>query len=557
VRFFKKIFKMSAFAFVCAIVLQETTVAQTQAASDATIRGIVTDSDGKPIRGALVKATAEGKSTSRYTAADGHYELTVAPGPYRLSAEAYGFAAKRQAMDSIETGATNFSLTASWNVTRLSGADIDQLIPDTPKTNLVKTSCQLCHSLDLLLGRRGHTAEQWKAYLETPQMLQRMGKDMRMSPLRWDVLTKELERLFGPDAEYFGPDAEPPARELAKHPDMAPEVAKATFHEYRVPDWTWTMTHSLKVDANGEVWLAGYDPKTNAVIRFNPTTEQFKLYPIPTPGMHPHTPCVSSDGRVWMALDEPGEVKAVVVDPKTDQLVELKWPEKRPGTHNCAEDADGNMWFSSLGDPNEGFYRYDVKNDEWRAFPFKLPASYPPGSRKLRGLAEGEPVPAVTAGIYGLQIDSQGGVWGSVFNFGMLVRVDPKTGATKEYYPPDTPEIRGFIVDSKDNLWFGNYDNHKLGMLDPKTGQFTFYQPPTPKSTPYGFVEDRRRGYIWFGDHNGNNVTRFDPKTLRFVEYPCPSRNVNSRLGIGIDPQGRIWYTQWILGGFGVLDPGE
>jgi streptogramin lyase len=52
-------------------------------------------------------------------------------------------------------------------------------------------------------------------------------------------------------------------------------------------------------------------------------------------------------------------------------------------------------------------------------------------------------------------------------------------------------------------------------------------------------------------------MTRFDPKTETFVEYPFPSRNVNPRLGIGIDPQGRIWYTQFMNGSIGVLDPGD
>jgi streptogramin lyase len=51
-------------------------------------------------------------------------------------------------------------------------------------------------------------------------------------------------------------------------------------------------------------------------------------------------------------------------------------------------------------------------------------------------------------------------------------------------------------------------------------------------------------------------MTRFDPRTETFVEYPFPSRNVNPRLGIGIDPQGRIWFTEFMNGRIGVLDPG-
>jgi hypothetical protein len=60
-------------------------------AADAVIRGVVTDSASKPIAGALVKANVGPKSTSRYTAADGRYELSVPPGKYELVVEAFGF----------------------------------------------------------------------------------------------------------------------------------------------------------------------------------------------------------------------------------------------------------------------------------------------------------------------------------------------------------------------------------------------------------------------------------------------------------------------------------
>ena len=62
------------------------------AASDATIKGVVTDGAGKPVRGATVKATLGIKSISRFTQADGRYRMSVAPGTYDVSVEAYGFA---------------------------------------------------------------------------------------------------------------------------------------------------------------------------------------------------------------------------------------------------------------------------------------------------------------------------------------------------------------------------------------------------------------------------------------------------------------------------------
>ena len=524
-------------------------------AADAVIRGVVTDSAGKPIAGVLVKANVGPKSISRYTAADGRYELSVPPGKYELAVEAFGFGAERRSIDAPPRDSTNIALTQRWSVTQFTGADIDQLIPDHLPGQMLKSMCINCHALDVMLRRRGATAAQWRAYVEK-QMPVRIGRPFTASDAEWKVLGAELERWFGPKGQYFGPGAEAPKASQVSHAKLAPEVARATFYEYTLPN-ARSMPHSLTVDGAGRVWISGWDSATNAVLKFDPSTEQFRTYPVPTANAVPHTPCVTRDGRVWMALNARGVAKVAMIDPKTDQLVEVNWPAKMPGTHNCQEDRAGNIWFSSLGESDEGFYVYSPRTQQFRSYKYQLPAAYPAGSKALLDHADGDPAPAVRAGLYDAKVDSAGRGWGVAYSMGMIVSVDPKTGETKNHFAPGTPHIRGVHVDSRDNVWFGAFDNHKLGKLDPRTGRFTFYQPPTEKASPYGFVEDPRTGYLWFGDLNGNNITRFDPKTETFVEYPFPSRNVNPRLGIGIDPQGRIWFTEFMNGRIGVLDPGD
>src|SRR6202040_374605 len=71
-------------------------------ASEAEIHGVVTDNAGKPVRGALVKATTSDKSVSRFTQKDGRYEITVPAGSYDVTVDAYGFAPKRQAKDTTQ-----------------------------------------------------------------------------------------------------------------------------------------------------------------------------------------------------------------------------------------------------------------------------------------------------------------------------------------------------------------------------------------------------------------------------------------------------------------------
>jgi hypothetical protein len=90
--------------------------------ADATLRGVVTDAAGKPVRGAVVKATLGPKSISRFTQNDGRYEIPVAAGTYQMSVDAYGYGVKFQTKDTAQPGDTNFSLTPKWDVTRLTGA---------------------------------------------------------------------------------------------------------------------------------------------------------------------------------------------------------------------------------------------------------------------------------------------------------------------------------------------------------------------------------------------------------------------------------------------------
>src|ERR1700681_4534303 len=81
-------------------------------ASDAVIKGVVTDSAGKPVRGAMISAAAGIKTISKFSQKDGRYEIPVAGGTYEVAAEAYGFGVKRVTVDTAKPGAINFKLTA-------------------------------------------------------------------------------------------------------------------------------------------------------------------------------------------------------------------------------------------------------------------------------------------------------------------------------------------------------------------------------------------------------------------------------------------------------------
>jgi len=133
--------------------------------ADASLRGVVTDTSGKPVRGAIVKATLGPKSVSRFTQADGRYEIAVAAGIYQMSVDAYGYGVKFQTKDTAQPGDANFTLTPKWDATRLTGADMTPLVPDDAPGKLLKSACIECHDFSVVIRRRGMTSAEWQSFL--------------------------------------------------------------------------------------------------------------------------------------------------------------------------------------------------------------------------------------------------------------------------------------------------------------------------------------------------------------------------------------------------------
>jgi virginiamycin B lyase len=513
-------------------------------ASDLVIRGIVTDSAGKPIRGAIVKASAGILAVSRYSQNDGRYEISVPAGTYDVSAAAFGFAGKKQ---TAQRGDTNFQLAPRVDVALLTSAEMDSLLPDNQDTKLLRATCTGCHNLDTILHRRGMTSQQWQDFVQN--MTQDRMPQPRFSARQLSVLGPMLEKYFGPDAAYFGPDADAPKLDQIKHAALSDEALKATIREYKVPT-AGAWTHSLAVDATRDIaWFAEYDNQSNKVGRFNIASETFQEYPVPTPRAGPHTPAVGPDGRVWMTLNGGVPAKLVSVDPTTNQLKQYSWPEKKAGTHTVAVAPDGNLFFSAMSSPDE-FLSFNVKTEQFKAYRHALPTAYPEVSAGAYEQLDTKPV-GIT---YDVAVDSHGDAWYTEIMLGTIARLDPQTGEVSEYKPPDTPNMNGIMVDAQDNVWFSNFMGNKLGKLDVKTGKFTMYQPPTLKAKPYGIIMDKKNGYIWFADYGGNNITRFDPRTAQFVEYPIPTRGADPRF-VGLDSKGRLWFAEWWNSRIGVVDP--
>jgi virginiamycin B lyase len=158
-------------------------------------------------------------------------------------------------------------------------------------------------------------------------------------------------------------------------------------------------------------------------------------------------------------------------------------------------------------------------------------------------------------GPHGLVEGADGNIW-FTGNFRSLIgKLDPKTGTVTEYKLPD-PAARdphSLTFDRNGILWFTVQNGNFVGRLDPKTGDISLTKSPTANSRPYGILVNSK-GIPFFVEFGVNKVASIDPQTMRITEYDLPDPAARPRR-LAITPDDAIWYTDFARGFLGRLDP--
>jgi virginiamycin B lyase len=120
-------------------------------------------------------------------------------------------------------------------------------------------------------------------------------------------------------------------------------------------------------------------------------------------------------------------------------------------------------------------------------------------------------------------IASDGAVWWTGMWANVLGRVDPKTGAIKEF-PLKTPRSgpHGLTEDKDGNIWFTGNQAALVGKLNPKTAEITEYRMPDPAARdPHTPLFDPK-GNLWFSLQNAQMVGRLNPQSgeIKLVKMP-------------------------------------
>jgi virginiamycin B lyase len=101
--------------------------------------------------------------------------------------------------------------------------------------------------------------------------------------------------------------------------------------------------------------------------------------------------------------------------------------------------------------------------------------------------------------------------------------------------------------DSRGNVWYSTHRSSYVGRLDPKTGAVKeFYVPPVPAGVLPGthWIHVDKNDIVWGSENWAHAIWRLDPKTEQFTVIPWKVREpANSPMGgnYALDPEGFIW----------------
>ena len=252
------------------------------------------------------------------------------------------------------------------------------------------------------------------------------------------------------------------------------------------------------------------------------------------------------------------------------------------------------------------------KSDSWS---YPLQTQPRPSGAATRVVVTEYDLPRKTIAPHDVRTDPNGFIWYSNFVENELGRLDPKTGAHKEFaYPvlkpgfptgslalePDsdgnwwlammfqaglakfdvkTESFQLFPVQKELNndstqeslltpshwrvdgkVWTNDVRKQSILRLDVASGKYELINPfaLTPKGrqhSPYGMVSDAANN-LYFMDFGDENVGRIDAKTGAPTIYPTPTPRSRPRRTM-MDAQQRVWFAEFAADKVGMFDPAQ
>lgn len=527
-----------------------------QHATAAAFVGHVQTAEGQPLAGALVTVfSADGdRKETVYTAQDGSYairtpfagELVVRARQHlfedvwlKTKAEATTVATQNFRMQPFANAqALSDSLTASAHIGEVKW-------PDNESRAAFISQCNYCHQVGNSLTRVPRSVSAWQAVIErmegygvllthneadsianqlhdglngqpvaSMQKYQSSDELSRAKVSEWlvgDELSFIHDAELGHDGRFYGTDEGHDIiwvldRETGKIDQVhQPDIdlpQGGMFAAMQLPLGVFTGKHgphSLAQGKDGRFWIT--NALSSTLMSFDPTTHQFKVYPIDEPALYPHTVRIDAEGIVWFTVAVSNKVGRF--DPKTETMTMIQLPSNGVGRWIAEAVTPKALWFFGKFWPKQNL-------------PLKVSPHRWTQGRQLVNLP------------YGIDVNPlDGSIWYAKLISNRIGRIDPKTLAIEEYDTPLSGPRRPRF-DKQGILWIPAFDDSALMRFDPKTKQFENIKLPllaaNEYETPYALNVHPVTGDIWITSNMSDRTLRYSPATRTFIAYPSPTR---------------------------------
>ncbi len=184
-----------------------------------------------------------------------------------------------------------------------------------------------------------------------------------------------------------------------------------------------------------------------------------------------------------------------------------------------------------------------------------------------------------------------GSIWWTGMWASLVGRLDPVTGAMKEFPLPASARPHSIVPASDGSIWYTGNSNGTIGRLDPATGAirafktqardphtavfhpngmlyFTAQQagqlgrldtltgaltevPTEPR--PYG-IQVGKDGTLWVAYNGTNKIGAVDPTSMQIRYYDIPDSQTRIRR-LGLASDGMVWFVNSTMGRIGRLNP--
>ena len=375
------------------------------------------------------------------------------------------------------------ALLASSIAPHAAAAQAQKPMPEGTGKPLVEALCASCHALQLIHASSGYTRESWREL--TGYMVNMSGSAAQMN----EVLDY-LEKHFPP-----GDTGRRPAKIVSGKSQIA-------WKEYAMPKLGQRTRDPIQA-VDGSIWYAGQ--YGNIIGRYDPKTGAVREYDLPESSM-PHTVQLDPKGRPWFSGNKNGTIGWV--DPASGKATVWKMPDpEAKDPHTITFDKQGIVYFTLQQANRIGRLNPDT------------------GDIRIVKVAEQRTQP------YDIKFDKEGTtLWVSCNARPCLLKVDPNTLAITEVkLPHPKTTVRRLDIAPDGIVWYVNSGAGRLGRLDPKTGAIREWDSPSgERSHPYGIaVLD---GAVWYNESGvrPDMLVRFDIANETFQSWPIKSGNIHA-----------------------------